>query len=54
MVSVGKHGLMIHDRSHPDTKLKADTYDLGHILEKYIHRRSKISQSQCQHGAAKL
>ena len=44
---------MIHDRSHPDTELKADTYDLGHILEKYIYRGCKISKSQCQHGRRK-
>ena len=44
---------MIHDRRHPDTKLKTDSYDLGHIFKKYINRGSKISQSQHQHRRCK-
>ena len=51
--TVCKHRFMIHNGAEPDAKLQADSHDLSHILEKYIDRSCKISQSQRQHRGCK-
>jgi hypothetical protein len=41
----GKQCLIIHNRTHPDSELEENAYDLLHVLKKHIDGARKISES---------